>query len=163
MLHNVIHLLLGALGIARSRFSSSARRSLQIAGGLAAVLWLFGLLVDQGSMSNFVPLNAVNTWAYLVISVVLIGLSFLSGEVTRSSRATPRPASAPGFRSPARRDVAMCRYSPRYRHIATSRWPLGHRGHLLRHRDARLAGEGPQEPLTCDSVEGRRGLRKVRS
>ena len=92
VLHNVIHLLLGALGIAQSRFSSSARRYLRIVGGLAAVLWLFGLLVDQGSMSNFMPLNAVDTWAYLVIAIVLIGLSFLPGEVKPSSQATPRHA-----------------------------------------------------------------------
>lgn len=92
VLHNVIHLLLGALGIAQSRFSSSARRYLRIVGGLAAVLWLFGLLVDQGSMSNFMPLNAVDTWAYLVIAIVLIGLSFLPGEVTHPSTRTVRHA-----------------------------------------------------------------------
>ena len=81
-LHNIVHLILGAAGIALSRFSYSARRYLRIAGGVAAVLWIFGLLVDRSSMANFLPLNAVDTWAYLVLAVVLIGLSFLSSNAT---------------------------------------------------------------------------------
>ncbi len=81
VLHNVIHLLLGAAALAQSRFSYSARRYLRIAGGFTAVLWLFGLLVDPNSMANFVPLNTVDTWTYLVLAIVLIGLSFLPSEV----------------------------------------------------------------------------------
>lgn len=83
-LHNIVHLLLGLTGIAQSRFSYSARRYLRIGGGLCAVLWLFGLLVDRGSSSNFLPLNSVDTWGYLVLALAMIGLSFLSAEVTRS-------------------------------------------------------------------------------
>ncbi|MGO1257982.1 MAG: DUF4383 domain-containing protein [Brachybacterium sp.] len=81
-LHNLVHLLFGAVTIAQSRFSYSARRILRIGGGLAAVLWLFGLLVDPNSYSNFLPLNLVDTWAYFVLAIVMIGLSFLSGDVT---------------------------------------------------------------------------------
>lgn len=88
VLHNIIHLLFGAVGIAQSRFSYSARRYLRIAGGLAAVLWIFGLLVDPSSMANFLPLNMVDTWAYFVLAIVMIGLSFLSGDVGRSRAST---------------------------------------------------------------------------
>jgi hypothetical protein len=100
VLHNVIHLLLGVTGFALSRFSHSARRYLRIAGGLAAVLWLFGLLVAPGSMSNFVPLNAIDTWTYLVLAIVLVALSFLSGEVRPTSARTPRHAGEPAHPSP---------------------------------------------------------------
>lgn len=92
MLHNIIHLLLGAVGLAWSRFPHSSRRYLRVGGGLAAVLWIFGLLVDRDSYSNFLPLNAADTWAYLVIAIVMIGLSFLSGEV---APARPRTAQRP--------------------------------------------------------------------
>lgn len=34
---------------------------------VAALLFVFGLLVAPGSMSNFVPLNLVDTWTYLVL------------------------------------------------------------------------------------------------
>lgn len=84
VLHNVIHLILGFFGLASTRWSHASRRYLRIAGGVAAVLFLFGLLVDPNSMANFVPLNAVDTWTYLVLAIALIGLSFLSGEVKAS-------------------------------------------------------------------------------
>ena len=84
VLHNVIHLLLGAAALAQSRFSYSARRYLRVAGGFTALLWLFGLLVDPNSMANFVPLNAVDTWTYLVLAIALIGLSFLPSDVTHT-------------------------------------------------------------------------------
>ncbi|ATG50342.1 hypothetical protein CFK38_01485 [Brachybacterium vulturis] len=90
MLHNIIHLLLGVAGFAQSRFSHSARRYLRIAGGLAAVLWLFGLLVDPSSMANFVPLNAVDTWAYFVLALVVVGLSFLPGDATSAAARSAR-------------------------------------------------------------------------
>lgn len=80
-LHNVIHVLLGVAGFAMSRSSGEARIYLRGVGGVAALLFVFGLLVSPGSMSNFVPLNIVDTWTYLVLAIVLIGLSFLSGEV----------------------------------------------------------------------------------
>ena len=38
VLHNVIHLLLGAAALAQSRFSYSARRYLRVAGGFTALL-----------------------------------------------------------------------------------------------------------------------------
>lgn len=85
VLHNVIHLLLGATCVAMVRSSLSARMYLRFAGGLCAVLWIFGLLVAPTSMANFVPLNAVDTWTYLVLAIVLLGLSLLSGEVMHSS------------------------------------------------------------------------------
>ena len=92
VLHNLIHLLLGLGCVAMVRSSHSARRFLQVAGGTCAVLWLFGLLVDPGSMANFVPLNAVDTWTYLVLAIVVLGLSFLSGEIGTSSARTSRHA-----------------------------------------------------------------------
>ena len=84
-LHNIIHLLLGAAVIAQSRFSYTARRILRIGGGLAAALWLFGLLVDLDSSANFLALNAADNWAYFALAIVMIGLSFLSGQVTPDS------------------------------------------------------------------------------
>lgn len=88
VLHNVVHLILGAAGLALSRSSHTARAYLRIAGGITALLFLFGLIVDPSAMANFVPLNAVDTWAYLVMAIVLFGLSFLSGDVTRSTTKT---------------------------------------------------------------------------
>ena len=92
VLHNVIHLLLVLGCLAMVRSSLSARWFLRVAGGTCAVLWLFGLLVAPDSMANFVPLNAVDTWTYLVLAIVVLGLSLLSGEISPSSTRTVRHA-----------------------------------------------------------------------
>ena len=90
VLHNVIHLLLGGACVAMVRSSLSARMYLRLAGGLCAVLWIFGLLVAPPSMANFLPLNAADTWTYLVLAIVLLGLSLLSGEIMHSSTGRAR-------------------------------------------------------------------------
>lgn len=92
VLHNVIHLLAGLAGLALSRFSDSARWYLRVGSGVAVVLWVFGLLVDRDSYSNFLPLNTVDDWAYFVIALVLFGLSFLSRDVTPASPKAHRPS-----------------------------------------------------------------------
>lgn len=92
VLHNVIHLLLDLGCVAMVRSSLSARWFLRVAGGTCAVPWVFGLLVDPGSMANFVPLNGVDTWTYLVLAAVVLGLSLLSGEIRSSSASTARHA-----------------------------------------------------------------------
>lgn len=92
VLHNVIHLLAGLAGLVMSRFSNSARGYLRIGAGVAVVLWVFGLLVDRDSYSNFLPLNTVDDWAYFVIALVMFGLSFLSRDVTPTATKGQRPS-----------------------------------------------------------------------
>lgn len=78
VLQNVIHLLYGLAGISMSRLPSTSLLYLRAGGILAAVVWIFGLFVDQHSMANFLPLNTVDTWLYFVLAVGMIGLSLLS-------------------------------------------------------------------------------------
>lgn len=92
VLHNLVHILLGLAGFALSRRTGSARTYLRGAAVVCAVLWVFGLLVAPGAMANFVPLNAVDTWAYLVLAAVMVGLSFLPAEPSTSSRTSLRHA-----------------------------------------------------------------------
>ena len=81
-LHNIVHLLFGAVAIAQSRFSNSARRGLAPRRRPLRGAVDFGLLANQDSAANFLPLNTVDTWAYFVLAVVMVGLSFLSSDVT---------------------------------------------------------------------------------
>lgn len=75
VLQNVIHVLYGLTGLALSRLANTSRLYLRAGGILAAVIWLFGLLVDKQSMANFLPLNTVDTWVYFVLALAMIGLS----------------------------------------------------------------------------------------
>ena len=47
ILHNLVHLLFGAAGIAMARRVDSARTYLLVGGAVYLVLWLYGLLIDK--------------------------------------------------------------------------------------------------------------------
>ena len=77
VLHNVLHLLLGVLGILAARASGAARAFLIVGGIAYAGLWLYGLLVDQTSSANFVPLNTADNWLHLVLAAGMIALGLI--------------------------------------------------------------------------------------
>jgi hypothetical protein len=74
VLHNIVHLLFGVAGIVLSRSSSGARAFLVGGGVIYLVLWIYGLVVDQNSQANFVPLNTADNWLHLVLGLGMIGL-----------------------------------------------------------------------------------------
>jgi hypothetical protein len=74
VLHNIVHLLFGVVGLALSRTRDGARTFLIGGGVVYLVLWLYGLLIDKTSDANFVPLNDADDWLHLVLGVAMIGL-----------------------------------------------------------------------------------------
>jgi hypothetical protein len=77
VLHNIVHLLFGAAGLALSRTVAGARNFLIYGGVIYAVLWLYGLLIDQSSAANFVPVNTADNWLHFVLAIGMIALGFL--------------------------------------------------------------------------------------
>jgi hypothetical protein len=82
VLHNIVHLLFGIVGIALSRSAASARLYLIVGGVIYLVLWIYGLVIDMKSAANFVPLNTADNWLHLVLGVGMIALGFALGERT---------------------------------------------------------------------------------
>lgn len=82
ILHNVVHLLFGAAGLALARTASGARAFLIGGGAVYLVLCLYGLLIDKTSQANFVPLNAADDWLHFVLGIAMIGLGVLLGRRT---------------------------------------------------------------------------------
>jgi hypothetical protein len=66
VLHNIVHLLFGVAGLALSRTEPGAIVYL--------VLWLYGLLVDEGSSANFVPVNDADDWLHLLLGIGMLAL-----------------------------------------------------------------------------------------
>lgn len=77
ILHNIVHLLFGAAGLALARTVSGARAYLVGGGAVYLVLWLYGLVVGQDSAANFVPLNSADDWLHLGLGLGMIALGLL--------------------------------------------------------------------------------------
>jgi hypothetical protein len=74
ILHNIVHLLFGVAGFLLARTVSGARMYLIAGGAVYLVLWLYGLLVGQNSVANFVPVNTADDWLHLVLGLGMIAL-----------------------------------------------------------------------------------------
>jgi hypothetical protein len=77
VLHNIVHLLFGAAGIALARSISGARNYLIWGGAIYLVLWLYGMFIDHESPANFVPLNTADNWLHFILGVGMIALGLL--------------------------------------------------------------------------------------
>ena len=87
VLHNIVHLLFGVLGIAATRAWESARLYLVGGGVVYLVLWLYGLVIDRQSAANFVSLNTADNWLHLLLGVGMIGLDLSLGRRIARARA----------------------------------------------------------------------------
>jgi membrane-bound ClpP family serine protease len=82
-LHNIVHLLFGAAGLLLARTATGAKSFLLYGGIVYLVLWVYGLVVDQESAGNFVPLNGFDNILHLLLGVGMIALAVL---LTRGAR-----------------------------------------------------------------------------
>jgi len=84
ILHNIVHLVFGVLGVLMARTAALARVFL-IGGGLVyALFWLYGLIVNETSDANFVPFNNADDWLHLGLAVAMILLGLLLPAYSRS-------------------------------------------------------------------------------
>jgi hypothetical protein len=74
ILHNIVHLLFGIVGLVMARTVSGATAYLIGGGVIYLLLWLYGLLIDHDSAANFVPVNGADNWLHLFLGVGMVGL-----------------------------------------------------------------------------------------
>lgn len=87
VLHNIVHLAFGVIGLAMASTALRARNFL-IGGGLVyLVLWVYGLVVGAEEEANFVPLNPADDWLHLGLGLGMIGLGAIFAGRGRSSTA----------------------------------------------------------------------------
>jgi Domain of unknown function (DUF4383) len=77
VLHNIVHLLFGAAGIAMARQARTAYLYLVGGGVIYLVLWLYGLIIDKSSSANFVPVNTADNWLHFLLGVGMIAAGVL--------------------------------------------------------------------------------------
>jgi hypothetical protein len=87
VLHNIVHLAFGILGVAMASRVASARLFLVGGGIIYLLLWLYGLVINQESTANFLPLNTADNWLHFLLGAGMIALGLIFG---RAATATPR-------------------------------------------------------------------------
>jgi hypothetical protein len=80
ILHNLVHAGFGIAGLLLARTPAGARNFLIYGGIVYAVLWIYGLIIDQGSAANFVPVNTADNWLHLLLAIAMIALGVLLGR-----------------------------------------------------------------------------------
>lgn len=86
VLHNIVHLLFGVVGLSTARTPGKARNYLLWGGIIYLVLWIYGLVVGQDTPANFVPLNNADNWLHLVLGVGMVALALLFAPRSRRVR-----------------------------------------------------------------------------
>jgi hypothetical protein len=84
ILHNIVHLLFGVIGLAMARRTESAISFLIGGGVVYLVLWLYGLVTANSSSANFVPVNTADDWLHFVLAVAMIALGALGLRQVRT-------------------------------------------------------------------------------
>lgn len=86
VLHNIVHLLAGVLGLALARSPISALLYLIIGGLVFVALWIYGLVVDQDSTANFIPVDDAVSWLHFGLGVGMIALGLIGWALDRRIR-----------------------------------------------------------------------------
>jgi hypothetical protein len=77
LLLNIVQLIIGGTGWAMSRSGHGARNSLMSFGALYIVLSVYGLSVGVDSAANFLSLNTLDSWTFMVVGILMIAAGWM--------------------------------------------------------------------------------------
>jgi hypothetical protein len=80
VLHNLVHLAFGLLGVAAARASIWARTFLIWGGATYLALAVYGMVIDRASAANFVPLNTADNWLHIGLGAGMVGLGLITSK-----------------------------------------------------------------------------------
>ncbi|GAA1902317.1 DUF4383 domain-containing protein [Lapillicoccus jejuensis] len=92
VLHNVVHLLFGVVGIAVSARARASRTYLLAGGAIYLLLLVYGLVLG-GHSGDVVPVNGADNWLHAALGIVMLAAGWGLRTWTRGSDAELGTAS----------------------------------------------------------------------
>ncbi len=92
ILHNIVHLLFGIVGLLLARKGRTAVLYLLAGGVVYLVLALYGALIEHDHDANFVPVNTADDWLHLGLGLGMIALGLIARQY-RAQRLPGAPAT----------------------------------------------------------------------
>ena len=77
VLHNIVHALFGVAGLLAASSWAASKNYFVWGGVLYLILWLYGLLIDNDSSANFIPINEPDNWLHFVLGVAMLATGYL--------------------------------------------------------------------------------------
>lgn len=77
VLHNIVHLLFGVGGLAAATQTRFVVPFLFGSAAIYGVVTVYGIVIDQESSANFIPVNSADNWLHLILTIGLAGLGWL--------------------------------------------------------------------------------------
>ena len=88
ILHNIVHLLFGVVGLWAARAARTSVLYLIAGGIIYLLLWIYGLVIDHDHSANFIPVNDADNWLHLVLGVGMVGLGLYGRRALDNHRGT---------------------------------------------------------------------------
>jgi hypothetical protein len=76
VLHNIVHLLFGVIGLVLAKTADGARTFLVGGGAVYLVLWVVGLV----GAADWIPANTADNWLHFGLGVGMIGLGVVASR-----------------------------------------------------------------------------------
>ncbi len=92
VLHNIVHLLFGVIGLAVAKNARAAAQYLTVGGIIYLVLFVYGLLVGHNSAANFVPVNGADNILHLLLGIGMLALGLLGSKKLKDHHTGTRHA-----------------------------------------------------------------------
>lgn len=87
ILHNIVHLLFGVVGLWLASSVAGSRNYLIWGGAVYGLIFLYGLIFSGETPANLVPVNVADNWLHLSLAVAMILLGVFLGRRERTAAA----------------------------------------------------------------------------